>query len=115
MANRLGITTPAVNKWENENSYPDIALLAPIARLLGISLDTLLSFQEDLTGEEITAIVLETDQRLKTSTYDEVFLWVKSINDGKESSSNNQRNRITGYGQKSLFTPSASLPYYTNK
>ena len=79
MANRLGITTPAVNKWENENSYPDIALLAPIARLLGISLDTLLSFQEDLIGEEITAIVLETDQRLKTSTYDEVFLWAKSI------------------------------------
>ena len=115
MANRLGVTTPAVNKWENENSYPDIALLAPIARLLGISLDTLLSFQEDLTGEEITAIVLETDQRLKTSTYDEVFLWEKSINDGRESSSNNQRNRITEYGQKSLFTPSASLPYYTNK
>lgn len=115
MANRLGVTTPAVNKWENENSYPNIALLAPIARLLGISLDTLLSFQEDLTGEEITAIVLETDQRLKTSTYDEVFLWVKSINDGKESFSNNQRNRITEYGQKSLFTPSASLPYYTNK
>ena len=98
MANRLGITTPAVNKWENENSYPDIALLAPIARLLGISLDTLLSFQEDLTGEGITAIVLETDQRLKTSTYDEVFLWAKSINDGKESSSNYQRNRITEQG-----------------
>lgn len=34
MANRLGVTTPAVNKWENENSNPDIALLAPIARLL---------------------------------------------------------------------------------
>ena len=34
MANRLGVTTPAVNKWENENSYPDITLLAPIARLL---------------------------------------------------------------------------------
>ena len=49
MANRLGVTTPAVNKWENENSYPDITLLAPIARLLGISLDTLLSFQENLT------------------------------------------------------------------
>ena len=33
MANRLGVTTPAVNKWENENSYPDISLLPPIARL----------------------------------------------------------------------------------
>ena len=38
MAERLGVTAPAVNKWENENSYPDIMLLAPIARLLGISL-----------------------------------------------------------------------------
>ena len=39
MANRLGVTTPAVNKWENSNSKPDIELLAPIARLLDISLD----------------------------------------------------------------------------
>ena len=46
MANRLGVTTPAVNKWENSNSKPDIELLAPIARLLDISLDTLLSFHE---------------------------------------------------------------------
>lgn len=34
MAVRLGVTAPAVNKWENENSYPDIMLLTPIARLL---------------------------------------------------------------------------------
>ena len=39
MANRLGVTTPAVNKWENSNSKPDIELLAPIARLLDISLE----------------------------------------------------------------------------
>ena len=56
MANRLGVTTPAVNKWENENSYPDIALLAPIARLLGISLNTLLSFHEDLTFRKSTPV-----------------------------------------------------------
>ena len=48
MANRLGVTAPAVNKWENGNSMPDITLLSPIARLLGISLDTLLTFQGDL-------------------------------------------------------------------
>ena len=34
MANRLGVTTPAVNKWENSNSKPDIELLAPIAVML---------------------------------------------------------------------------------
>lgn len=78
LATRLGVTAPAVNKWENDNSYPDIALLAPITRLLGISLDTLFSFQEDLTQEEINALILEADQRFKTSDYDEVFLWIKS-------------------------------------
>ena len=30
MAKRLGVTTPAANKWENGNSNPDIELLAPI-------------------------------------------------------------------------------------
>lgn len=81
MANRLGVTTPAVNKWENENSYPDITLLAPIARLLGISLDTLFSFQEELTKEEIASIIMEADKKLKTETYDEVFRWAKSISE----------------------------------
>lgn len=78
MATRLGVTAPAVNKWENDNSYPDITLLAPIARLLNVSLDTLLSFQEELTQDEINAIVLETDTRLKTQDYAEVFFWAKS-------------------------------------
>lgn len=55
MAKRLGVTTPAVNKWENGASLPDITLLAPIARLLGITVDTLLSFRGDLTGKKSAA------------------------------------------------------------
>ena len=35
MAACLGVTTPAVNKWEKGNTLPDITLLVPIARLLG--------------------------------------------------------------------------------
>ncbi len=77
MATRLGVTAPAVNKWENENSYPDITLLAPIARLLDISLDTLLLFHEDLTTEEINEIVREADLKLKRESYDEAFQWAK--------------------------------------
>jgi len=37
MANRLGVTAPAVNKWESGSSTPDISLLAPLARLLHIA------------------------------------------------------------------------------
>ncbi|WP_312444463.1 helix-turn-helix domain-containing protein [Lacrimispora sp.] len=77
MANRLGVTAPAVNKWENGNSQPDIMLLAPIARLLNITLDTLLSFQKELTAEEINSIVYEIDVKLNDETYEEAFQWAK--------------------------------------
>lgn len=73
MAGRLGVTAPAISKWEKGVSQPDISLLAPIARLLGISLETLLSFQEDLTAEEIADIIEETDRKLETSSFEEVF------------------------------------------
>lgn len=73
LAVRLGVTAPAVNKWENGNSFPDIMLLAPIARLLNISLDTLLSFQEELTESEISEIVSEVQRQLKEEPYDKVF------------------------------------------
>lgn len=77
MANRLGVTAPAVNKWEKGNSLPDITLLAPIARLLGISLETLLSFREELTREEIQDIVYTVDSMLREKTYQEAFAWAK--------------------------------------
>lgn len=48
LASRLGVSAPAVNKWERGNSYPDITLLPVLARTLGVDLNTLLSFQEDL-------------------------------------------------------------------
>lgn len=77
MANRLGVTAPAVNKWENGNSMPDITLLAPIARLLDISLDTLLSFREELTKEEIQDIVYTMNTMLREKSIGEAFEWVK--------------------------------------
>ena len=70
VASRLGVTTPAVNKWERGVTYPDITLLAPIARLLDISLDTLLSFREELMPGEIENIIYEVDSMLKEKSYD---------------------------------------------
>lgn len=75
MAGRLGVSAPAVNKWENKNSYPDIELLAPIARLLHISLDTLLSFQGELTPAEIKDIVRKMDQMFDSQEYETVYAW----------------------------------------
>lgn len=50
---QLGVSTPAVNKWEKGTSFPDITLLPPLARLLVTDLNTLLSFQENLSEQEV--------------------------------------------------------------
>ncbi len=77
MAKRLGVTAPAVNKWENDNSFPDISLLPPIARLLNISIDTLLSYENELSDVEANRLLEEANDRLKTEALDDVFQWIK--------------------------------------
>jgi transcriptional regulator with XRE-family HTH domain len=54
IANYLGVSTPAVSKWERGSTYPDISLLSPLARILKVDLNTLLCFKEGMTTSEIT-------------------------------------------------------------
>lgn len=77
MASCLGVSTAAVNKWENDNSYPDITLLSPIARLLNISLDDLLSFREDLSDKEIYQYVENLNQMIKQNSFAVAYEWSK--------------------------------------
>lgn len=77
MASRLGVTAPAVNKWERGNTLPDVALLAPIARLLGITTDELLSFKDELTDEEINQYLSKIQKDLESKDFHDVFLSVK--------------------------------------
>ncbi len=77
LAGFLGVTASAVNKWEKGSACPDIALLAPIARVLGVSLDTLLAYQEKLTKEEVNDILRELKERMDKEPYQAVFSWVQ--------------------------------------
>ena len=77
MAARLGVTAPAVNKWEKGGSLPDVALLAPIARLLGITTDELLSFKDELTDEEINQYLSMLQADLESRDFHQVFLSAK--------------------------------------
>ena len=66
VAGYLGVSTPAVNKWESGSSYPDITLIPALARLLRVDLNTLMCFQENLGEQEIAAFakqVYETMQQ----------------------------------------------------
>lgn len=76
VAGFLGVTAPAVNKWENGVSMPDITLLAPIARLFGITTDTLLTFEEELSEEKLKEILAELGSRIMTEDYETLFQWV---------------------------------------
>lgn len=73
VADFLGISTPAVNKWEKGSTYPDITLLPALARLLQIDLNTLMSFNDDLTDVEIENFVDEIDKTVCEQGYDAAF------------------------------------------
>ena len=62
VANHLGVSTPAVNKWERSNTYPDISLLPSLARLLKIDMNELFLFHEQLTDQEIGEFVNEVSE-----------------------------------------------------
>ena len=42
LADRLGVSNKSVSRWES-GSYPDVALLGPLARALGVTVDDLLN------------------------------------------------------------------------
>ena len=47
LAEMLGVSPQAVSKWENDQSCPDISLLPKLAKILGVTVDEL------LTGESV--------------------------------------------------------------
>lgn len=73
VADALGVTAPAVNKWERAGSFPDITLLPALARLLEIDMNTLFSFHEELTEIEIAHFVNALYERALTGEIAEAF------------------------------------------
>lgn len=65
VAEYLGVSTPAVSKWESGATYPDITLLSALARLLKADPNTLLCFQEEPSEQEISCFCREITQILK--------------------------------------------------
>lgn len=54
MAKRLGVTTPAVNKWENGESLPDIERCKRLADIFGVTVDDLINYEKkDSFGLEV--------------------------------------------------------------
>lgn len=58
----LGVTSAAVSKWETNAAIPDVAMLCPLARLLGSTVDQLLDFRPALEQEEINRLLEERQE-----------------------------------------------------
>ena len=60
LAQMLEVSPQAVSKWENDQTCPDISLLPNLAKILGVSIDELLSGKQEL--QPVVTLVPE-DQR----------------------------------------------------
>lgn len=47
LAEMLGVSGQAVSKWENDQNCPDISLLPQLAKILGVTVDELLSGKQE--------------------------------------------------------------------
>lgn len=65
VAEYLGVSAPAVHKWEKGVTYPDVTLIPKLARLLKVDLNSLFCFQQTLTQQEIQQFQEETIQKIQ--------------------------------------------------
>lgn len=80
IAECLGVSTPAVNKWEKGSTYPDISLLPALARLLKVDLNTLLCFNEGLSKKEVSNFYKEVTDTIRKSGFESGFnMGIKKI------------------------------------
>ncbi|MCI5773473.1 MAG: helix-turn-helix domain-containing protein [Erysipelotrichaceae bacterium] len=52
LAQKLGVTSKTISRWENGNYMPDISLLLPLSELLEVSLNELLSGEKLSTNDQ---------------------------------------------------------------
>lgn len=65
LANFVGVSTPAVSKWESGISYPDITMLPTLARFFTITIDELLNYNNMLSEEEENKIFLKCQEEFQ--------------------------------------------------
>jgi len=78
LAEFLGVSTPAVSKWETGQSYPDITLLPEIASYFGVTIDHLMDFAPDLSKEEAMEIYHRLSDAFSVEDFDKVYSECKS-------------------------------------
>jgi len=73
LANHLGVSKPAVSKWESGQSYPDILLLPVLASYFNITVDKLIGYEPQMTKQDIRKLYHRLADDFVKGPFDKVY------------------------------------------
>ncbi|MBS5518641.1 MAG: helix-turn-helix transcriptional regulator [Clostridiales bacterium] len=73
LAEHVGISKPAVSKWESGQSYPDIELLPVLASFFDCTVDELLGYEPQLSREEVQALYAKLSAEFVSQPFEQVY------------------------------------------
>ena len=73
LANHLGVSKPAVSKWESGQSYPDILLLPELASYFNITVDELIGYEPQMTAGDIRKLYHRLADAFAKEPFDQVY------------------------------------------
>ncbi len=77
LADYLGVSKPAVSKWESGQSYPDIMLLPVLASYFNTSVDELIGYEAQLTKSDIRKLYERLSAAFASEPFDTVHEEIK--------------------------------------
>jgi transcriptional regulator with XRE-family HTH domain len=79
LAKHMGVSRVSVSKWETGQSYPDIVFLPQLAAYFNISMDELMGYSPQMTGDDISKIYMELLNGFSIEPFTEVMSRCREI------------------------------------
>ncbi len=73
LAGFLGVSKPAVSKWESGQSYPDITLLPVLATYFNMTVDELLGYEPQLSKEDVRNMYAKLCEAFASEPFEAVY------------------------------------------
>ncbi len=73
LAAYMGVSKPAVSKWESGQSYPDITLLPVLASYFNMSVDDLIGYAPQLSQEDIAKLYAQLSQAFTEQPFEAIY------------------------------------------
>ena len=79
LADRLGVTSQAVSKWERQLSCPDVSLLPVMAEVFGVAIDELFVSVNPRPESLIEDLPWEDDGRVRIAVFEGKHLCAREV------------------------------------